>query len=181
MQRTFIVTLLCICFNASACGSGSDDQAASEVSPPGGQTSTPGGAGGGEVVPNSADDVLAVEITLTGGKNPGTYKVRGGGLNACGITPGVGLGTTWGNIGYSGRTQVANVSALVKVPSGTTKDFSFHLQFNDEDSNQYNVEPELDVGTGTATVTGAAPKYTVVIDGKTADNVGVKATFSCLK
>ena len=64
-----------------------------------------------------------------------------------------------------------------------TKNFGFTVTLADASpaGGDYALHPDRGQGTGTATVAGSGPRYTVKVSGKTAEGYGVDATLDCLK
>lgn len=162
-MRLLATMTLLLALGAAACGGGSDDV----------QSGGDGGSDGGALAG------MATKVTLTGGRHAGSHERET--KDATCIDYGdLGIGAAdLGTVeeGFSG----VDFGAKAKTAQGTD-DFSVTVSFADPDSMtpaQYRLNPRKQQGTGTAKVTGSAPRYTIDVTGKTAEGVGVAMTIRC--
>ena len=160
-----------ICASVAACASDkAEDSAiagASEASKA--EESSDGGGG------------MVGEVTIANGPDAGTYKYQS--KVGCIDYAAMGLG-----IGGMGDTVISKLlrlgfSTTTGTKSGTIDDFELNFAVDREKgmAEDYKIEPKKGRGTGTASISGSAPEYAVVVDGKTAEGVGVRSTIRCLK
>ena len=150
------------CILLSACGTKSDD--ANVQSSAGGDV--PAGSG------------VTAEMTLAGGKEPGTYKHQS--AIPCADYGPAGLAVS--GMGDS-TNKIGRIDFYTKAKSGSTDDFELRFpKIGDPTLNEvYRIEPKKGEGSGTATITGSAPEYVITVNGKTADGVAIQGTIHCLK
>lgn len=138
--------------------------------------------------PSAAAGKLRAHIVLAGGPDAGTYDLTPPGAECIDYAAagGDGLG-----VAYYGDPQ-ASKGSVVEIDFGTTKlaparagtsDFGFTVGVSTGEvvAHRHVVKPATQQGTGTATVSGTAPRYTVTISGHDTDGVGVEATLECLR
>lgn len=136
----------------------------------------------------STDAGLRVHVVLTGGPNAGTHDA----------TPPGGACIDYASAGADG-VGIAYFADPEKVKSGIgqidygtnkiaearagTNNFGFSIAFADSSNagGAYSLHPDRGQGTGTTTLTGTGPRYTVKVSGKTTEGWGVDATLECLK
>ena len=137
---------------------------------------------------SSADAGLRVHVVLTGGQYAGSYDATPPGAAcidyASAGADGVGIAyfadpeTVKSGIGQLdyGTNKIADARA-------GTNNFGFSIAFADSSNKggPYSLHPDRGEGTGTTTLTGTGPRYTVKVSGKTAEGYGVEATLECLK
>jgi len=172
MTKAMIALALLGCTALTACGSkDSAADSSGDAAAPGDEAGA--GAGGG----------ISADVTLTGGKYPGTYKGERGSI-PCIDYGALGLGGQ-----YSRNIEDTTSGKLGRADFGTkskaaapTDDFSMSVYISSPRMDgDFAIDPKKGNGTGTVRVTGTAPNYVVAISGKTADGVGVEATFRCLQ
>ena len=131
---------------------------------------------------------LRVHVVLTGGAYSGSYDATPPGATcidyAAAGADGVGIAyfsdpeTVKSGIGQLdyGTNKIADARA-------GTKNFGFSIAFADSSNKggPYSLHPDRGEGTGTTTLTGTGPRYTVKVTGKTTEGYGVDATLECLK
>ena len=145
-------------------------------------------ASGDAAASRSGDAGLRVHIVLTGGPYAGSYDA----------TPPGGACIDYASAGADG-VGIAYFADVEKVKSGIgqldygvnkiaearagTNNFGFSVGIVDSSNKggPYSLHPDRGEGTGTTTLTGTGPRYTVKVTGKTTEGYGVDATLECLK
>lgn len=126
-----------------------------------------------------------ITVTLTGGPNAGTYTATSA-ETTC--SEGLTGDNSFGNQ-YSAKGKADNVLSSLQLiiddknaaKQGTDK-FSVEVKFGKllgGKSYSINTRDNSKEGSGTATLTESGSTKTVVIEGKTADGVGISATITC--
>lgn len=164
---------------AGACAGGADDGADA------------GDASATEAPAETGDPGVRMHIVLTGGPHAGTYEASPAGSECLDYQSG---GVDGLGIAYYAGSNVHGIASIdfgtkAKVPTaGSIDRFGFTVGIGDGTEDManmmgvpYRVRPEQQQGTGTATVSGTAPRYTVRVSGTTAEGVGVEATLECLR
>lgn len=179
-----LLALLLVCASLAACAGADEDDPSASGADAGAES-----ADAGEAAAEEAG--VRVRVVLTGGPHAGTHEATPPGstcidYQSTGID---GLGVAH----YAGPVEsgIASIDfgTKTKVPtSGSIDRFGFTVGIGDGTSDplkamgvSYVVRPERGQGTGMATVTGSAPRYTVRVTGTTAQGVGVDATLECLR
>lgn len=157
--------------NKTAKTSGNED---SNASAPATNDASGSGAAGSEIT-----------VTITGGPNAGTYTATSA-ETTC--SEGLAGENSFGNQ-YSAKGKADNeLSSLQLIiddknaaKQGTDK-FSVEVKFGKllgGKSYSINTRDNSKEGSGKATLTESGSKKTVVIEGKTADGMGISATITC--
>lgn len=166
---------LALSFALLACGKSdaTDDQSAASS-----ETSTA----------SSTDEGLRVHIVLTGGPYAGTYDATPPGA-ACidyASAGADGVGIAYFSDAEKVKSGIGQldygVNKLAEARAGT-KNFGFSVAMADSTNKggPYSLHPDRGEGSGTTTITGTGPRYTVKVAGKTSEGYGVDATLECLK
>jgi hypothetical protein len=176
-MRLAWVTTLVLALGAVACG-GSREGTRGDTAAASTLTSDDAGSGGSGG--SGAAGGMASTVTLTGGKHAGTYR-RESREATC---------IDYGSLGLGAADFSQETKGLTAVDFGTksksaegTDDFSLTVSFADGDvlsTTHYRLDPRKQHGSGTAKVTGSAPRYTVEVTGKTAEGVAIQVTIRCL-
>jgi hypothetical protein len=180
MRLTPIPVTLFVLGALNACGSSRDS--ASNGSSNGDSVAATEGHANGAAPAANGSAAVAVRVKLTGGKNAGTYEAQTSDATCLDYGP-LGLG-----VAYFPTTEAKGISfvdfgAKAKRATGT-EDFEIRIGIRDDDPMpaEYRVGPKKQWGPGTAKVTGATPRYTIEVTGKSADDGSdVEATIRCLK
>ena len=173
--RPLALTLLVL--SLAACGGSGADASDADAAADGGSADQPAG--------------VRARVVLTGGPDAGTYEGTPAGATCIDYQSGGidGLGAAYyAEPGSKGIVSI-DFGTKSKVPTaGETRSFGFTVGIAKAPTDaitamgtSYIVRPEDGRGTGTATVAGSAPRYTVRVAGTTADGVKVDATLECLQ
>lgn len=172
MRSPLLVTALLLL--ASACSS-THEAADSTHAASSADEASPAGAGG-----------VKVHLVLTGGADAGTYDATPPGAQCIDYASAGanGLGIAYFADPTSARgitTLDFGVEKLAPARAGTS-DFGFSVGIARMAGapHDYSIKPAMQQGTGTVTVSGTGPRYTVHVAGRDADGVGVEATLECM-
>jgi hypothetical protein len=135
-------------------------------------------------------EMVRAHVVLTGGRNAGSYDIADAKYSTC--IPYEQSAKTGASIAYMGDAEETK-SGIIQLQYATqkfdaaksgTKEFDLIVGIATDGlpmGTQYVVQQHLGKGSGTSTVSGSGPGYTVTVKGKTADGVGVEATIECVK